>query len=150
MVEIQVQMHKRNRVKILDKTVAVFSSKGCAEKSFLSHWKIPGRRTYRWFQQLSVGILACVLLVSKRVLSVFYGTLENRWRNCGEQHGSKIFWRMLCFAVLSTQDIVWKIPNGVFFMSISGRKRSDHDPSERKEEALWNKKQTYGSVTFWF
>ena len=47
MVEIQVQMHKRNRVKILDKTVAVFSSKQCAEKSFLSHWKIPGRRTYR-------------------------------------------------------------------------------------------------------
>ena len=43
MVEIQVQMHKRNRVKIPDKTVAVFSSKGCAEKSFLSHWKIPGR-----------------------------------------------------------------------------------------------------------
>lgn len=55
-----------------------------------------------------------------------------------------------CFAVLSTQDIVWKIPNGVFFMSISGRKKSDHDPSERKEEALWNKKQKYGSVIFWF
>ncbi len=46
MVEIQVQMHKRNRVKIPDKTVAVFSSKGCAEKGFLSHWKISGRRTY--------------------------------------------------------------------------------------------------------
>lgn len=55
---------------------------------------------------------------------------------------------LLCFAVLSTQDIVWKIPNGVFFMSISGRKKSDHDPSERKEEALWNKKQKYGSVIF--
>ena len=64
-------------MKILDKTVAVFSSKGCAEES-LSHWKILGRRAYRWFQQLSVGILACILLVSKRVLSAFYGTLENR------------------------------------------------------------------------
>lgn len=150
MVEIQVQMHKRNRVKIPDKTVAVFSSKGCAEKGFLSHWKISGRRTYPLIFSSYQSEYLPVFYSFPNGCCLFSTEL---WKTDEETVESSIFQRHFegCFAVLSTQDIVWKIPNGVFFYGNTySKRRSDHYLSERKEETVWNKKQKHGSVTFLF
>lgn len=156
MVEIQVQMHKRNRVKIPDKTVAVFSSKECAEKGFLSHWKISGRRTYPLifssYQSEYLPVFysfpnGCCLFSTE-----LWKTDEEIVEGTAFPKGFLLFGGSFVLPPINKRHRLEESPNGAFLCSkIPIRKRgTDNHLSERKEETVCNKKQKSGWATFSF